>query len=172
MSKGPDANKILSGILLAALVASLSGFISGKLVSPSFPEQKGLAVTVADAAPAGGEAAKPAGPEPIDALMASANIENGQKLTKACAACHTFDKGGPNRVGPNLHGIAGAKQASHAGFAYSEALKGKGGTWTEAELNAWLYDPKTYAKGNKMAFAGIKKTQDRADVIAYLKSLK
>lgn len=173
MSKGPDFNKIFTGFLLAALVATLSGFVSNKLVAATYPEQKGFVVAVAEttgAAPAAAEA--PKGAEPIEKLLASASVENGQKLSRACAACHTFDKGGPNRVGPNLFGIVGAKQAGHDGFAYSDALKKLGGTWTVDELNKWLFNPKAHAPGTKMAFAGMPKTQDRADIVAYLKSLK
>ncbi len=172
MHKGFDFNKLFAGLLMAVLVASLSGFVSRKLVEEHNPKEKGYAVAVAEHS--GGQAAaeKPKEAEPIDGLMATANVENGQKLSRACAACHTFDKGGPNRVGPGLFGIVGYPQAGHEGFAYSEALKALKGKWTEAELNKWLFNPKAYAPANKMAFAGIAKTQDRADLIAYLKSLK
>lgn len=171
MKNGLDLNKVFAGVLAASLVAALSGFVSNELVAAPMPEKKGMEIVVAEAAPAAAPAAAaaPAGVEPIDAL--TGNAENGQKLTRACAACHTFDKGGPNRVGPNLAAVFGGKQASAAGFAYSEALKKLTGTWTLAELNKYLAGPKTYAPGNKMAFAGLPKAQDRADVVAYLKSL-
>lgn len=173
MHKGFDFNKLFAGLLMAVLVASLSGFISNKLVEPTEAKEKGFAVAVAEHAGVGETAAaKPKEAEPIDALLASADAANGQKLSRACAACHTFDKGGPNRVGPNLWGVVGKGQAGVDGFAYSEALKALKGKWTEAELNKWFFNPKAYAAGNKMAFAGMPKTQDRADLVAYLKSLK
>ncbi len=91
------------------------------------------------------------------------------KTTPRCTTCHTFDKGGPNRVGPNLYGIVGDEIAhGRGGFAFSDALKAKGGTWTVDNLNAWLTNPQAFAKGTKMTFAGFPKAKDRADVIAYL----
>jgi cytochrome c len=173
MHKGFDFNKIFSAFLMAVLVASLSGFISHKLVEAKAPKEKGYAVAVSEHSDAGEAVAeKPKEAEPIDALLAKADVTNGQKLTRACAACHSFDNGGPNRVGPNLWGIVGREHSSAPGFAYSEALKAIKGKWDEAALNKWLYSPKTYAPGNKMSFAGVPKTQDRADLVAYLKTLK
>lgn len=172
MKNGLDWNKVFGAVCMAALVAALSGFVSRKLVEAKIPEEKGYMVAAAEAPSAAAEAsaAKPKEAEPIDALMAAANVENGKKLARACAACHSFDQGGPNRVGPALAGVFGHKIASAAGFAYSDALKKVSGTWNVAELNKWLFDPKTFAPGTKMSLATAK-AQDRADIIAYLKSL-
>lgn len=94
----------------------------------------------------------------------------GQKVFNACKACHTIDAGGPNRVGPNLHGVFGRKAGMAAGFNYSPALKNSDVVWDEAKLDAYLKDPKATIPGNRMAFAGVKKDDQREDLIAYLRS--
>jgi len=110
--------------------------------------------------------------EPVAPLLASADLANGEKLSKACAACHSFDKGGPNKVGPNLWNIVGAKHAHAEGFAYSDAIAAMADKpWSYEELNAFLAAPKVYAPGTKMGYAGMKKVEDRADLIAWLRSL-
>ena len=98
-------------------------------------------------------------------------MEKGQATAKQCQACHTFEKGGPNRVGPNLWGIVGRPRASEAGFNYSAAMKAKGGTWTFGELYAFLANPRGYIPGTDMTFAGLSRGQQRADVIDYLHTL-
>ena len=92
----------------------------------------------------------------------------GEKVFNQCKACHTIEAGGPNRVGPNLHGVVGRKAGSVAGFNYSDAMKGAG-DWDEASLDKYLTDPKAAIPGNKMAFAGVKNEQARKDLIAFLK---
>ncbi len=93
----------------------------------------------------------------------------GEKLFRRCAACHTADEGGSKKIGPNLFGVVGRDIATKDGFRYSEALLGLDGNWTDEALNQYLLSPRTYARGTKMTFAGLRKTQDRADVIAWLK---
>ncbi len=107
----------------------------------------------------------------IAALVATASPEAGAKLYRKCASCHTKDKGGKNRVGPNLWNIVGAPVAGRQGFKYSSALAGHGGVWDEEALDRWLENPRGFIPGTKMTFAGIKKEADRAALIAYLKSL-
>ncbi len=166
-----EFNKIFAAILVAGIVASLSGFVSKKLVHPHELKENAVKIDVPDA-PAGGGAKKEKLPEPVLALIADADIARGQKLSKACAACHSFDKGGANGVGPNMYNIVGAKKQNKSGFSYSGVLADRGGdVWTYAELNKFLWKPKWYAKGTKMNYLGLKKPEDRAAILKYLASL-
>lgn len=166
-----EFNKIFAAILFAGIVAMLGGFISELLMHPHELEKD--AVEIAGGPVSGGSAAAaPAGPEPIASLIASADIARGKKLSKACAACHSFDKGGVHKVGPNLHSIVGAAKAGKAGYTYSDALKAAGGAWSVDDLNGFLWKPKKYIQGTKMNYVGLKKTEDRAAMVAWLKSLR
>jgi cytochrome c len=166
-----EFNKAFAAVLLAGLIAMMSGFIADKLVEPAHLEKNAYVVdTSAVSAPATADAA-PAGPAPIAPLLASASPEAGQKSIRACASCHSFEQGGANKVGPNLYGVVGAAHGHVEGFAYSDAIKSKEGPWSYDELNAFLYDPKGYAPGTKMTFAGVKNDQERANIIAYLRSI-
>lgn len=106
------------------------------------------------------------------ALLASADDAAGQKVAKKCASCHTFDQGGPNKIGPNLWNVVDRPIAGVEGFGYSDALKALSDeTWTFEHLSAYLAKPKDFAPGTKMTFAGVKKPEDRANLIGYLRSL-
>lgn len=169
-----ELNKIVASVLLALIVAWVAGLLSSKLIETKLPEKSAVQVANAPAAPSAQPAAneQAAGPEPLGPLLASASVDAGKDVAKKCAACHTFDKGGPNRVGPNLYGVFdGPVAEDRGGFAFSDALKKKGGTWTVDALNDWLFKPGAYVKGTKMTFIGLPKAKDRADVIAYLNSL-
>ncbi len=111
------------------------------------------------------------GESELAALLASADAAEGQSAARACSACHTFDEGGPNRVGPNLYGVVGRQVASVDGFRYSDALKGYGGEWSYDRLDCYLKNPRECVPGNKMTYAGVKDDAKRADIIAYLASL-
>ena len=146
--------------------------------APAATATASAATATAPAATAAAPAATAAAPvaaaagESLGALLAKADKDRGQNASKACAACHDFTKGGPNKVGPNLWDVMGRNMAAAADFSYSDALKAMSAKpWTYEELDAWLKSPKTTVAGTKMAFAGIAKDQDRADVIAYLASL-
>lgn len=166
-----EFNKIFAAVLAAGIVAMLAGFVADLMVKPIVPEQRAYEVAVMDEAPAGGPAA-PATAEPVDALLASADIARGQQLSKACMACHTFDKGGANKIGPNLFNVMGGPKAHIAGFAYSDAMKTKEGSWTVDNMNQWVWNPKKFIPGSKMVYAGMKKPEDRAALIAWMQTLK
>jgi len=166
-----EVNKLLAAVLVAGIAYSLSGLIADALVSPE--ELKTPAIKI-EGVPAAPEAApaQPAGPPPIAPLLAQASPEKGKELAaKICGVCHTFGEGEPAKVGPNLYGILGAPRAHMAGFNYSEGLKKLGGTWDYDSLNQWLYDPHSLVPDTRMAFAGLKNDKDRADIIAYLRTL-
>lgn len=168
---GLEANKIVGAVLLAGVIGAMSGFAADILVHPKPLAQPaylpgGTATAASSSAPAAA-----AGPADILPLLASASVDAGKAATKACAACHTFDQGGANKVGPNLYGVVGADKGHVAGFNYSDALKATASPWSESKLNAFLFAPKAYAPGTKMSFAGIKSDKERADVIAYLRSI-
>ncbi|MCB9983782.1 MAG: cytochrome c family protein [Rhodospirillales bacterium] len=166
-----EQNKIFAAILVAGIVAMLSGFIADNAVSPEYPERDAVSIDVAVIGSANAaEADKPSGPEPILGMIASADVAKGEKLSKACAACHSFDQGGPNKVGPNLYGVVGSSKGGKAGFSYSAGMAEKGGSWGYAELNEFLWKPKAYINGTKMNFNGLKKPEDRAAMIAWLRT--
>ena len=108
----------------------------------------------------------------IASMIKKADISAGMRIFKKCAACHIAKKGGGNKIGPNLFGVINRKKASIANFAYSDAMKDKGGKWDYESLNQFLTEPRNYVVGTKMSFVGLKKDKDRANVIAYLESLQ
>ena len=167
---GMEFNKIFAAILVAGIVAMLSGFVAEKLVHPHKLKENAFPIEVTESV--GGGAAVEKKAEPVLALIAEADIARGQKLSKACAACHSFDKGGPKGVGPHLWGVVGVTKQNISDFSYSGALNANGeNVWTYAALNEFLWNPKKYAPGTKMSYAGLKKPEDRAALIAWLRTL-
>lgn len=116
-------------------------------------------------------ASAPAAPVDLGTLLAAADAGAGKEKARVCSSCHDFTNGGPNRVGPNLWGVVGRNVASHAGFAYSPAMSGHGGAWTYQLLFEYLGSPARTVPGTKMSFAGLRRPEDRANVIKYLSTL-
>lgn len=167
-----EFNKIGAAVLTAGVIAMTAGFIADQLFHKAPLAENAFKVEIGDGTAVASVAEAPAGPEPISALLASADVAAGEKAFKKCSACHTVENGGKNKVGPNLWNIVNAPPANHAGFSYSSALAGMTDQpWDYEALNLFLASPKNYAPGTKMSFAGLKKTQDRANIVAYLRSL-
>lgn len=165
-----EQNKIFGAILVAGLVAMLAGFFSGKIM-PNHPlEEDAYPVEVPETAVVGAPVVE-AVAEPIDELMAVVDAAQGEKLMKACMACHSLDKGGPHKIGPNLWGVYGAVKGSKD-YPYSDVLKNDGRSWDTATLNAFLWKPKKTYPGTKMNYPGMRKPEDRAAAVKYLQSLK
>jgi cytochrome c len=166
-----ELNKILGAILGCCLITLALNITAGAIFSPTKAEKPGYAIAAKEES-AGGAAAKKEPEKPIGELLAHASAEKGQAIAKQCQACHTFEKGGPNRVGPNLYDIVGHERGTgRNGFNFSSAMKTKGGKWTYDELNKFLTNPRSYIPGTNMTFAGLSRDSQRADVIAYLRSL-
>ncbi len=171
-SSSLEGNKIISAVLVAGIVGVGSAVMSGILYSPHELAEPVYKIALPEPeAPAGGEAAGAEEQQPIGVLLASADPAAGEAVAKKCTACHSFDPGGANKVGPGLHNVVGRPVGKHEGFAYSEAMAGHGGNWDYDALNAFLLNPKGYVPGTKMSFAGLGKAKDRADLIAYLRSI-
>jgi cytochrome c len=168
-----EFNKIAGAVLGTVLLVFGLSELAGIIYNPHAPERPGFAVEVAEAEGTGGEAAAEAAPAvSLGTLLASADATKGQAVFKACAACHDVAKGGPNKVGPNLWDIVGRPHGVHEGFAYSEAMAAlKDKPWDYAALNEFLLAPKKAIPGTKMAYGGLKKDADRANLLAYLATL-
>ncbi|RUU23834.1 cytochrome c family protein [Mesorhizobium sp. M7A.T.Ca.TU.009.01.3.2] len=169
-----EVNKLLAGLLGTVFVVFSVGIVSDALFASPAPEKPGFAIEAAEPAE-GGPAAPAAAAKPIAELLATANVEQGAAVFKKCQACHSGEKGGPNKVGPDLWDLIDRPVAEHEGFAYSAGMKefSKGGAekWTYDNLNHFITSPKKLVKGTAMGFAGLPKDEDRANVIAYLRTL-
>ncbi len=166
------------GFLAAAWLVWAVDFAGDILVQAEPLEKAVFKAVKAEKAPAAvktGEPDKAAAEKAVSGVMAMLSnadtAAGGEKTFKKCKACHSTDKGGKNRVGPNLWDIVGKAKASAAGYKFSGALKGLGGEWSYQDLDGFLENPRAFAKGTKMSFKGLAKPKDRAAIIAYLRSL-
>jgi cytochrome c len=162
-----ELNKVLGAVLGTCLALLSLNIAAGAIFTSHNPEKPGFEIAVKEEAPGKPGEAAPA-EEPLPVRFASADAKRGESDAKKCAACHTFGKGEPNRVGPNLWGVVGRTKASEAGFNYSAAMKSQKGNWTPEELDVYLTNPRAKVPGTNMTFAGIPRGKERADVITFL----
>jgi cytochrome c len=168
-----EINKIFAAFLVAGIVGMLSWFVSHELYHPEPLAKNAYVIEALGGETAEAAPAAPSGPEPIADLMKTADAAKGQQIAKVCSSCHTLGKGEPHRIGPNLYGIVGNHHAHEGDFSYSSAMQALNKeTWDVDHLNHFLWSPQKTVPGTKMTFAGLKKAQDRADVIKYLETLK
>ncbi len=166
-----ELNKIAGAGLSALLVVMSLNIASGIIFAPHKPAVPGYDLPSEEPAAAAGGAA-PAADEPIAVRLAKADPARGEKAVGACKACHTFEKGGANKIGPHLYDVYGRNEGSVEGFGYSAAMKARTDkVWDAEALDHFLKAPKAYVPGTAMAFAGIGKADTRADVVAYLNTL-
>ena len=165
-----ELNKVLGAVLGTCLVLLSLNIAAGAIFASHNPEKPGYEIAAQEQDSHGKPGEPAAAEEPLPVRFASADAGRGENSAKKCAACHTFGKGEPNRVGPNLWGVVGRQKASEAGFNYSAARKAQKGNWTPEDLDVYLTNPKAMVPGTNMTFAGIPRGKERADVITYLNS--
>lgn len=166
-------NSVFGAGLAAVLGVMLVGVGAETLIHPNYPEKAAYLPEVVIEGPT---TEGPVGPPDFGRLFADAAglaelVTRGERVHAQCVSCHTFDAGGANGIGPNLHDAFGRAVGSHGGYAYSEAMAGHGGAWDYLALDAFLTSPASNIRGTKMAFAGIRNVQDRVAIIAYLRSI-
>ncbi|MHB1218100.1 MAG: c-type cytochrome [Alphaproteobacteria bacterium] len=165
-----EFNKIAGAFLMSLLIITVIGHIGNFIIPKPVVSHEDAGREVNAEAQTAAAPAAPA--EPIAELLKTASAEEGAKIFKTkCTSCHNSDKGGANKVGPNLWNIVGDAKADPAlGFNFSDAMKNKGGTWTYDDLSAFLTNPKGFVPGTRMTFVGLKKDEERANVIAFLRA--
>ena len=162
-----ELNKVLGAVLGTCLALLSLNIAAGAIFATHNPEKPGFEIAVQEQTPGKPGEQAPAD-EPLPVRLASADAKRGQNDIKPCMACHTFGKGEPNRVGPNLYGVVGRAKHSEAGFNYSAAMKAQTGNWTPEELDKFLKNPRADVPGTAMTFAGLTRGKARADLITYM----
>ena len=170
---GLEVNKIIVSIIVAILVIVIISYAADIIMDIDPDEKKEVAYKIDLPEPNSSETTATiqigTAIDPISALLMNASIEKGEKIYKKCGSCHNYEKRSGNKVGPNLWNIVNRSKASMDGFAYSDALTQSGGIWSYEELAAFVYKPKEYIIGTKMNFAGLKKAEDRANLVFFLR---
>ena len=170
---GLEVNKILASIFVAVIVVSLISILGEAIINEKNNQQVENAyfidISEMEANNLVTNTQNEELSEQISMFLTSASFEKGEKLFKKCSACHSYEKGGVNKVGPNLWNIINRPKATVQGFTYSKVLAESRGSWGYEELSQFLYKPKEYLKGTKMNFSGLKKAQDRADLLLFLR---
>jgi cytochrome c len=166
-----ELNKMAGAVLFCLLIVMGVKTVGEEVFAVHEPEEADhmgydISGLVTETAAPQGQSAEPE--KPLAVLLASADPEKGSRVFRRCTSCHTIEEGGDNKIGPNLWDIVGNHTAHKPDFAYSDAVKGASKQWTYENLNHWITNPADFIPGNKMAFAGLSKATDRADVIAYL----
>jgi len=162
-----EINKIIAAVLITVLLVFGIGKVSDMVFDVEKPKVQGYKVEVnVDGATSTQSSTE--SQVDISALLALGSAEDGKKIFKKCAACHSINQGGANKIGPALYSVVGRAVANISGYKYSKALTSYGKEWTFEELNGFLLKPSSWIKGNKMGFAGLKKEEDRASVMLYL----
>ena len=167
-----ELNKVIAAVLMTALIVIGINKLGDSIFNVEKPKQSAYKVEGVELASSTRVTAdvKEVVQLDIKEILALGDTTHGEKVFKKCSACHIVAKGGKNLIGPALYGVVGRASASIPDYAYSSALKAHGKNWSFEELNAFLLKPRSYIKGTKMAYAGLRKDKDRASVILYMNS--
>jgi cytochrome c len=165
-------NKIIGAVLGTAIFIFVVRLVAEKIYEPEHPAKPGYVVEGVVETPTGGAPAAPVAEVVPDfgTVLPTADVANGKTVAGKCEQCHDISKGGPNKIGPELWNVVGRPRATEAGFAYSGAMKGKGGSWTYEELFKFTHSPQSIVPGTKMSFPGLRSEKDRIDLLAFLRT--